>query len=203
LRRDALGIVQNLIAAGYAFDVNDGLLAAARLQPVPVSDEVIEQAAAFVRRRLFGVLRDEGFEHDVVEAVLAEQGDNPALARRAVVDLSTTVAEPDWMDAFTAYARSKRIVRNLEESYALNPDAYVEDATRTLHSTYEAVAPGVTDVASLVQALRTLQPVIDTFFDEVLVMADDPDLRAARLALIQRIAALPDRIVDLSLLKGF
>ena len=173
LRRDALGIVQNLIAAEFSFDVRDGLRAAARLQPVPVSDEVIEQATAFVRRRLFGVLRDEGFGHDVVEAVLAEQGDNPALARQAVVDLSTAVAESDWMDVFTAYARSKRIVRNLDESYALNADAYVEDATRTLHNTCESVAPTVVDVPSLVQALRVLQPDIDVFFDAVLVMADD------------------------------
>jgi len=203
LRRDALGIVQHLIAAEYAFDVKAGLRAAAKLQPVPVSDEVIEQAAAFVRRRLFGVLRDEGFEHDVVEAVLAEQGDNPALARQAVVDLSAAVAESDWMDAFTAYARSKRIVRNLDESYALNAGAYVEDATRTLHNTYESVAPTIVDVPSLVQALRVLQPAIDIFFDAVLVMADDPDLRAARLALLQRIAALPNGIADLALLKGF
>ncbi len=48
LRRDALGIVQNLIAAEQSFDVIAGLRAAAALQPVPVSDEVIAETAAFV-----------------------------------------------------------------------------------------------------------------------------------------------------------
>ena len=203
LRRDALAIVQNLIAAGQSFDVKEGLRAAAKLQPAPVTDDVIEQTSAFVRRRLHGVLRDEGYEHDVVEAVLAEQGDDPARAKQAVRSLSAAVAEPDWMTVFTAYARSKRIVRNLDQSFALNPSAYVEPATRALHDAYLAVAPTVVDIPSLVQALRVLQPVIDAFFDAVLVMADDPDLRAARLALVQHIAALPAGVADLALLKGF
>jgi glycyl-tRNA synthetase len=203
LRRDALAIVQNLIAAGYAFDVKEGLRAAAQLQPVPVSDDIIAQAAAFVRRRLYGVLRDEGFEHDVTEAVLAEQGDDPARAKQAVLALSAAVAEPDWMTVFTAYARSKRIVRNLDQSFALNPSVYVEPATRALHDAYESLAPTVVDIPTLVQALRGLQPAIDAFFDAVLVMADDPDLRTARLALVQHIAALPEGLADLASLRGF
>ena len=43
----------------------------------------------------------------------------------------------------------------------------------------------------------------ETFFDAVLVMADDTAVRQARLALVQRIAALPDGLADLSQLQGF
>ena len=202
LRRDALAIVQNLIVAGQSFDVQAGLRAAAGFQPVPVSDAVIAEATEFVTRRFYGVLRDEGFAHDVTEAVLAEQGDDPARAFQAVADLSEAVAQPDWMDVFTAYARCKRIVRSLDESFDLNPDAYVDPATRSLHVAYLSLRDGIADVPGLVAALSDLQAPINAFFENVLVMADDPDLRAARLALVQHIAALPDGIADLGVVAG-
>jgi glycyl-tRNA synthetase beta subunit len=74
---------------------------------------------------------------------------------------------------------------------------------RALHDAYESLAPTVVDIPTLVQALRGLQPAIDAFFDAVLVMADDPDLRTARLALVQHIAALPEGLADLASLRGF
>jgi glycyl-tRNA synthetase beta subunit len=54
-----------------------------------------------------------------------------------------------------------------------------------------------------VRALQALTPAINRFFDEVLVMADDPALRRNRLALVQAIAKLPSGIADLSRLEGF
>jgi glycyl-tRNA synthetase len=48
-----------------------------------------------------------------------------------------------------------------------------------------------------------LIPVINRFFDEVLVMADDPDVRQSRLGLLQRISALAQGVADLSKLEGF
>jgi glycyl-tRNA synthetase beta subunit len=68
------------------------------------------------------------------------------------------------------------------------------------------VAPSVQaagDVAALDVALHALVGPINTFFDKVLVMAEDEALRRARLALVQHIAALPDGIANLALLQGF
>lgn len=205
-RRDALALVQCLIANNQSFDIREGLQAAARLQPVAVSDEVIVEVEKFVKRRLYGWLRDEGFAHDVTEAILAAQGHNPAQAYRAVRDLSEAIAQPDWMDTLTAYARCKRIVRNLDESYELNPDAYVEPATRHLHNVYMALRDSLAespDISTLLLVLGALKRPVNAFFDSVLVMAEDPVLRAARLALVQHIAALPDGIADLAVLQGF
>ncbi len=53
------------------------------------------------------------------------------------------------------------------------------------------------------QILRDLQTPINDFFENVQVMAEDPDLRAARLALVQRIASLSDGLADLTRLRGF
>ena len=58
-------------------------------------------------------------------------------------------------------------------------------------------------IATLGAVLRDLQAPINRFFTDVLVMAEDPAVRQARLALVQRIAALPDGIADLSQLQGF
>ena len=69
----------------------------------------------------------------------------------------------------------------------------------------QAKLPGgqVQDVTELAAVLRDLKEPINRFFTDVLVMAEDPAVRVARLALVQRIAALPDGVADLSVLQGF
>ncbi|MCS6844717.1 MAG: glycine--tRNA ligase subunit beta [Caldilineales bacterium] len=206
LRRDALGIVQNLAEAGLSFSVREGLAQAAALLPVPASPEALDRAVAFVVGRLENWLREEGYPFDVVQAVLAARGDDPAVARQTVAALAEVTARPEWPAVLTAYARCKRIVRGVAESYPLAPERDPEPASQALLAAYRAVAPSVraaNDVPTLYAALQSLAAPINTFFDRVLVMAEDPGLRQARLALVQHIAALPDGIADLSLLQGF
>ena len=207
LRRDALGIVQNLAEAGLSFSVRDGIAEAARLLPVTATQQTQDKAIAFIAGRLENWLRDEGSPYDVVQAVLAERGDDPAVARRTVAALAVAAAQPGWAAVLTAYARCKRIVRKLPEQYPLAAEgADPEPATQALLTVYQIVAPSVQaagDVSALVAALHALVAPINTFFDQVLVMADDEALRRARLGLVQHIAALPDGIADLALLQGF
>lgn len=206
LRRDALGIVQNLAEAGLSFSVRDGIAEAARLLPVAAAQEAQDRAVAFVVGRLENWLRDEGYPFDVVQAVLAARGDDPAAARQTVAALAAVVAQPDWPAVLTAYARCKRIVRKLPEHYPLDVAADPEPATHALLAAYQAVAPSVQtagDAPSLYAALQALVKPINTFFDQVLVMAEDEALRRARLGLVQHVAALPDGIADLALLQGF
>jgi glycyl-tRNA synthetase beta subunit len=59
------------------------------------------------------------------------------------------------------------------------------------------------DVDGLLNAVVALIPSIDTFFDKVLVMADEQPLRENRLGLLQQIAALADGVADLGKLEGF
>ncbi len=207
LRRAALGIVNNLLATDTDFNVRAGLEAASSLQPVEVSSDALGNTREFVSRRLQGVLLDEGFAFDVVEAVLAARDDDPNAARRACVALSEMVSQPDWGETFTAYARCARITRNLDEALPLNESAYVEQVERDLHAAY-VDAQSQMDSADepsrvLGEQLHTLQAPINVFFDNVMVNAEDETLRRARLALVQHIAALPDGAADLSKLQGF
>ena len=207
LRRAALGIVNSLIATGTDFSVRAGLAAAGALQPVPVSDESLAETAAFVERRLQGVLADMGYAFDVVDAVLAERGDNPAAAVRVCAALREALALPTWAEAFTAYARCARITRTLDATLALNPAAYAEPVEGALHSAYVDAAATVAAASEpavvLGSVLTDLQQPINAYFERVLVNADDESLRQARLALVQHIARLPAGIADLSKLQGF
>ena len=207
LRRDALGLVQALVGLAQSFDLRPAIRAAAELMPVQAGETVLVDVLSFVRDRLYAWLRDQGLPHDVVAAVLAEQAHDPYRAASAARELAALTQAPDWTDVFTAYARCKRIVRALPETYALAPEHYTEEATRGLYDAWQ-MANGKSQIASrevsvLAEALRDLQAPINRFFTDVLVNADDPAVRQARLALVQRIADLPDGIADLSQLQGF
>jgi glycyl-tRNA synthetase len=207
LRRAALGVVNNLLATQTDFDVRAALAHAAALQPVEVSTTALAETSSFIERRLQGVLLEEGYNHDVVEAVLAARGHNPYVAQRACTALQQLVEQPWWEDAFTAYARCARITRNLAEPLALNAAAYQEPVEQRLHDAYEVAAAAVNaaDEPALVlgEQLHALQGPINDYFEQVLVNAEDEALRAARLALVQKIAALPAHVADLSKLQGF
>jgi glycyl-tRNA synthetase len=214
LRRDALGLVQALVGLAQPFDLKPAIRAAAELLPVPAGETVPADVLSFIRDRLYAWLRDQGLPHDAVSAVLAEQSHDPYRAAAAARELAELVKAPDWSEVFTAYARCKRIVRTLPEIYAVAPEHYTEPATRGLYEAWQGLGvrsqeSGVrsqgaeTSIATLAEQLRSLYTPINRFFTDVLVMAEDPAVRQARLALVQRIAALPDGIADLSQLQGF
>ena len=207
LRRDALGLVQALAGLAQPFDLRPAIRAAAALLPVKADGAILADVLSFVRDRLYAWLRDQGLPHDAVTAVLAEQGHDPARAAAAARELAGLVKAADWNDVFTAYARCKRIVRNLPETYAIAAEHYTELATRGLYEAWQGAAVSgqrsAVSIADLAEVLRALREPINRFFTDVLVMADDPAVRQARLALVQRIAALPDGIADLSQLQGF
>jgi len=171
-----------------------------------VSPDVRNEVLAFIQQRLRGWLLDQGYRYDVVDAVLAERGAEPSRAASAAEALQAAVQELDWGAILVAYARTVRITRDLETLYELRPRQFTEPATRDLYTAYAVAAERVAaepEVDTLVEALRGLVGPITRFFDEVLVMAEDPQVRANRLALLQRIAALPKGIADLSRLEGF
>ena len=204
LRRAAIQIVENLIANAQDFDLREGVRAAANRLPVAAGDQVQDEVLAFIAARLESLLRDQGQPANVVKAVLAEQAHNPYAADRAVSALAEATAADDWEQVLDAYARSVRIIRSEDTRYDLRPDAFALPAEQQLLGTYrEAAGQNDGTVPTLIASLRHLEPAIANFFDEVLVMDEDPAVRENRLALLQQIATLADGIADLSQLEGF
>jgi glycyl-tRNA synthetase len=160
----------------------------------------------FIIERLRVILLDEGFRHDVVDAVLAVQGGNPYLASKAIKELSRWVARSDWDKILPAYSRCVRITRDLTSRYEVKQDSLIESAEAELFTVLNAAegsARAAGSVDGFLEAFMPLIPPINRFFDTVLVMDEDPHLRENRLGLLQRIASLAEDVADLSRLEGF
>jgi glycyl-tRNA synthetase len=207
-RRAALGLVGNLSAWELDFDLRPALEAAAENLPIPTPPGALEECLAFILERLRNVLLDQGYRYDIVDAVVAAQGHNPAHAALAVGELTAWVARADWNTILPAYSRCVRITRpieNLDES-TINPDLLEQESERQLYEALKVAEatprkPGSVD--DFLQAFLPLIPPIDKFFEDVLVMVEDEDIRLNRLSLLHNIATLADGIADMSKLEGF
>ncbi len=207
-RRAALGLVQALIAQNVSFDLGKGLKEAAALLPIPIDTESLAACKTFIIERLRNLLLDNGYRYDVVEAVLAARGYNPARSNQSVLQLTKWVKRDDWHSILPAYARCVRITRDFEETFEINPQAFAEKAEESLYAALQRAEKSiklarVRSVDSFLTAFLPMVPDINRFFDEVLVMTEDADLRNNRLALLQRIVGLGSPVADMSKLEGF
>ena len=206
-RRAALGLVQALMGWKQPFDLRLGLQLAAEGLPIPMDEAARSACFDFIVGRMRSLLiEQEGWRYDVVDAVLAVQSHNPAGALQAIQELTAWVARPDWPGILPAYGRCVRITRDQPELFRLNPDAFVEPVEAELYSAVQAVQSAPRPAGSVegfFSAFLPAIPAINHFFDAVMVMADDPAVRANRLALLQTLAALPADVADFSLLEGF
>jgi glycyl-tRNA synthetase len=205
-RRAALGLVQNLIAKDLDFDLRKAIQAAAAHLPVQASAESLEAVLAFIVERLRNILLEGGRRYDVVDAVLAAQGNNLAGAAKAAQALEAWTRRPDWHTILPAYARCVRITRDLKERYKVSKSAFVEEAESELYAALREAearrrAPGSPD--DFLEAFLPMIPRINRFFDEVLVMAEDERLRRNRLGLLQRVAGLAEGVAEMARLEGF
>ena len=206
LRRAALGIVGNLMAADRNFDLRQALQAAAKHLPCEMANDDLEKCLNFIIERQRNLLLEMGKPFDVIDAVLSAQGNDPNRAAKAVEELSTWVARSDWGEILPAYSRCVRITRDLDELYVVNESNFEEDAERDLYHallTAEDVERQSGSVDGFLNAFLPLILQINEFFDQVLVMVDDNQLRENRLGLLQRISALAVGVVDMSKLEGF
>jgi glycyl-tRNA synthetase len=206
LRRAALGLVQILAEKGISLSLREAFRAAAALLPVNVAETELLAVHDFVAQRLRGWLLELGYRYDLVDATLAERADNPSAALATVRTLSEWASRPEFATLLTAYSRPSRITREYASEFPLRPEALAEEAEQGLYQAMlvaQQGRAGVQDVDGLMAILRPLAQPIDKFFEQVFVMVEDRAVRENRLALLQRIAALPKGIVDLTKVLGY
>ena len=214
LRRAGQGIVRILLDfwKGQAPNLDDVVADAHRLYSkaalVKSTGETNIALRAFLVDRLRGVLgtRAEGAP-DEIDAVLAARvdplGDVRATAHRLRA-LATVRSEQHEVFAALAEAfkRAKNIVGDSPET-TVSETAFVEDAERALHAAIvKAEGTPLTDPASRLRAVAGLRDEVDAFFKGVMVMADDPKLKANRLGLLSRLLNLIYEVADLSKLAS-
>jgi len=207
LRRAAIGILRIVQDRGYHLSIAAAVERTLdALQGVKLASDravVAEQVLDFVRGRL-KALWSEAFPADLVEAVLSAGFDDVVDARKRLEALAAIKARPDFAPLAVAFKR----VANIQEKAqgagggAVRTDLLQEDAERHLASEVERVEAEVRalrerrDYPAILKAVATLGPSVDRFFDEVMVMADDAALRANRLAIMKRVAALFGDVAD-------
>lgn len=203
LRRAAIQIIENLIGNQVSVDLRTLVEKSAETQPIPAHDS-LPQVLDFINGRLEQILRDSGYPASVIRAVLAHNAHDPYIASTTAAALTAATQLDDWEQTLDAYARCVRITRKEADRHPVNPDAFVTEEAKALHTAYQAVvAKSDSTVETFVAQIRDLTPAISTFFDEVLVMDEDMAVRNNRLGLLQSIASLADGIGDLSELEGF
>jgi glycyl-tRNA synthetase len=205
-RRAALGLVQSLGAFDMDIDLRETIKVSASTYPFPIDQKSLDATLEFISGRLKNSLTDQGFRFDAVDAVLAEQQQNPAGVYRAVKQLAAWIARKDWATILPAYARCVRITRDQKTTFQVDSAAFVESSEKELFKAVERIEgaprqPGSVD--DLLNAFVRVIPTVNRFFEEVLVMAEDEKVRNNRLGLLQRIANLTKGVVDLSCLEGF
>lgn len=155
-----------------------------------------------------------------VRAVLAERGDDPALASSTATQLQQaldTGANSTLSAIMTALARPTRIVRGKPVDAGCKVDAglFEHKEEQQLYDAFQATMQQLQQLQqgqqqgsrhNVEQWLAAVQPLvapIDAFFDKVFVMCDDEKVRNNRLALLRDVAAITKGFVDLSQLPGF
>lgn len=205
IRRSAIGIV-NMLNAGLPVNLTDAIACALDNYTNISFDKtaVQTQIEDFFITRARVMCQDAGQSPDVIEAVLAGGVREPAEFTKRVSVLERFRAEhaEEMQDLSTAFARANNL-RDEEEGIDLDEAALGEveialrDATDTANTKVtEALAEQ--DYEGALRALAALRVPIDTFFDEVRIMDDDPVKRANRLALLNRFVSVFSSVADFS-----
>jgi glycyl-tRNA synthetase beta chain len=207
LRRAAIGVLRILIEKKIALPIP--MLVGLGFQAfnnVAATKPVPEALIDFLYDRLRAHLREQGYSVNQIEAVLTQHPERIDLVpeQLAAVKVFETLPEADALAA-----ANKRIVNILRKSEtdaatAVDRGRLAEGAERDLWLMFQQLSPLVDshcakgDYTEALKALATAKPVVDRFFDDVMVMADDPAIRANRLALLRGVAATMNRVADLS-----
>jgi glycyl-tRNA synthetase beta chain len=226
LRRAANAIVSILAESGLPLTLSD-LLGASSVEEAdrmashpsgknkdaarmghPSVEETEEQVGAFFRERLQFFLKDvRGYAYDVVNAVLAAGADDVRDAIARAEALTEARASADFAAISAAFKRIKNILRQAEEkgfSIGSPNDAKLAPEAQQLADAAARLAPEVAllrderNYGEALGAIATLRPVVDAFFDKVMVLDPDEKVRGAHLGLIASVLAGFSGIADFS-----
>lgn len=205
LRRHALGIVRMLMERDLPLELDGIVIEALGLFP-QAKEETARQLADFIYERLAGSLREQGYSAQEVDAVLAlrPQRLGDVVKRLAAVRAFASLPEAPALAA--ANKRIGNILRKSEQAV----DAHVSEvllkapAEQALYAAMKAITPEAKaqfdagDYTASLQTLAALRAPVDAFFDDVMVNAEETDLRLNRHGLLATLHQAMNRVADLS-----
>ena len=209
LRRHALGVIRMLVERALPLDIHQ--LVGIAFQAFPDGHGAAHaEVGFFLRERLAGWLREQGWTAQEVEAVVEARPERWAEIPKRLAAVRAFAALPEAPALAAANKRVGNILKKSEGAGGVGVDVarLVEPAERALHAALAEVAPradaafAAGDYTASLQALAALKAPVDAFFDSVMVNADDAALRANRLALLGTLHASMNRVADLAKLAS-
>jgi glycyl-tRNA synthetase beta chain len=208
LRRHALGVLRMLIERDVPIDIDPLLQAASEVFGPRITGDrgaAVQALAEFMSDRLAGLLREQGYTAQEIDAVLSLRPQRLGDVRRRLEAVRAFAALPQ---AAALAAANKRITNILKKSDQVNGDVQVsllhESAEQALHQAMSTLAPTAQqqwaqgDYTTSLQTLAALREPVDAFFEDVMVNAEQPELRRNRLVLLQQLHQAMNRVADLS-----
>ena len=211
LRRHALGVIRMLVEKDLPLDLN-ALLAGA----VPAFGDKITDASAaladFIYDRLAGSLREQGYSAQEVDAVLALRPQRLAQVPQFLAAVRAFAALPESPALAAANKRVGNILKKAElegpVDAHVNPALLQEQAEKDLYTALQRFVPEANaqfdagDYTASLQTLAVLRAPVDAFFDDVMVNAEQLDLRLNRQGLLKTLHEAMNRVADLSRLAS-
>jgi glycyl-tRNA synthetase beta chain len=208
LRRHALGIVRMLMEKDLPLSLDELVAQALGLFP-QANAATAEQLAEFIYDRLAGSLREQGYSAQEVDAVLALRPQRLGDVVKRLDAVRAFAALPEAPALAAANKRIGNILKKAEKADAhVSPVLLKEDAEKALYAVTREIAPRAGsqfeagDYTASLQTLAALRGPVDAFFDDVMVNAEEADLRLNRLGLLSILHQAMNRVADLSRLAA-
>ncbi|MFH1984729.1 MAG: glycine--tRNA ligase subunit beta [Pseudomonadota bacterium] len=213
LRRQAIGITQIMNANKLSLSLR-GMI---RHALAPFAENATQDAAEaeaqiydFFKRRMERMLAEEGFSKDVIAAVTTVGVDHVPNTWKRVKALESLKSAADFEPLAIAFKRVVNIIRKADTAALAPVDAslFQETSESVLHAALLAVSKKVADSLAredfdrALHEMVALRSPVDAFFDQAMVMAEDPALRNNRLALLSDIAGLFGAVADFSMISA-
>ena len=204
LRRHALGVTRILIEKDLALNLDDLLKLAVKAFDNKITDES-QALSVFVFDRLAGSLKEQGVGVHEADAVLALAPQRLSQVFKRLQAVRAFAALPESPALASANKRIGNILKKSGDVDAhVNPALLIEDAEKNLYSAMQKLLPASAaqfesgDYTASLQTLAALRAPVDAFFDDVMVNAEEMDLRLNRQGLLKSLHLAMNRVADLS-----
>lgn len=208
LRRQAMGICQILAGFNMEIDLDELIQRALENYRGIVEDKALEgevkmKIKEFFLARVKNLLSDEGHRYDVIDSILGVNTDYVVAALKRARALSDMKSDVEFQKLITSFTRAYNLAKKAEEA-KIQPDFLKEDAEKKLYQAILDIEVDVQELAenrdyqAVIKKLSILTEPINEFFEAVMVMDKDENIRKNRLGLLNKIVVLTSYVGDLS-----
>ena len=206
LRRTALGMLRILLEAKIELNLKSLIDFSLSLHLKEVDRKCAGDIYNFMMDRLKAYYRDANIDTNIYEAVLAVSPDSPLDFHHRIDALNEFTQSADSKSLIEANKRIANILKDSDEKLEeLNSNILLEDSEKILYKATESLTKelsGSKNYKEIMKSLLNLKDSIDSFFDNVMVNAEDDKVRSSRLALIRRVRHLFLSVADISHLSS-